>query len=106
MANILSYEEFKKSRVKYGPECKCYVGGCNEPGLYEGGDARFWCGMCEEHASLRSRYRLYLHCIISDAEKALTGEELYEKALERQNRMEAKLNEELEKQYGRESCET
>jgi hypothetical protein len=54
---IESYEEFKNALKK--PEYfgeTCFVGGCNKPAEYEGGDYRFYCGMCEEHAGIRESY--------------------------------------------------
>lgn len=56
----LSYEEYLKTQIKYDGKTECFVGTCHKPGLYEGGDARWWCGMCEEHANMKSRYNRYL----------------------------------------------
>ena len=53
---IKSYEEFANERKKYDGTNKCFVMGCDKPGFYEGGDARFYCGMCEEHARLKEYY--------------------------------------------------
>lgn len=39
----------------------CFVAGCtNPPPYYQVGDARFWCGMCEEHAGMRKKYLDYV----------------------------------------------
>lgn len=56
----MTYEEFKESKKK--PEyfgSKCFVAMCNNPAEYEGGDSRFYCGMCEEHAMIKSQYEWY-----------------------------------------------
>lgn len=103
---ILSYSEFLQDQVKYPEDTKCFVYDCNKPGIYEGGDARFYCGMCEEHASMVSKYRLYLGCFVSDINKSLNGLELYIKAKERRDKLTSKLNECLEEEYGRKSCKT
>lgn len=57
---IDSYEEFLNEHKKYSGHCKCFVIGCVESGYYEGGDSRFYCGMCEEHANMKNAYRRYL----------------------------------------------
>jgi hypothetical protein len=33
---------------------------CDKPAYYEGGDARFYCAMCEEHVGMKHEYRSYL----------------------------------------------
>lgn len=38
---------------------KCFVSICNNPAEYEGGDARFYCGMCEEHTMIKEQYEWY-----------------------------------------------
>lgn len=54
---VISYEEFCKERVKYnGKTFVCFVQGCNKEAWYEGGDARFYCCMCEEHAGIKESY--------------------------------------------------
>lgn len=53
---IQTYPEFLEERKKYKDDQKCYIPGCNKPGLYEGGDARCWCPMCEKHARLKEHY--------------------------------------------------
>ena len=49
-----SYEEFLERNKTYSG--KCFVHGCTKPGLYEGGDSRFYCGMCEDHAKMKNKY--------------------------------------------------
>lgn len=49
-----TYEEYKKRNRKYNG--KCFVHNCDNPGYYEGGDSRFYCGMCEKHAQLKEHY--------------------------------------------------
>ena len=56
---IKSYEEFCAEHKKYDG-CECYIPGCNQPAYYEGGDARCWCPMCEEHFDMKKWYSLYL----------------------------------------------
>lgn len=62
---IPSYEEFinANGRKKYDGSTKCFVHWCDKPAYYEGGDARFYCGMCAEHAGLRDGYISELKCI-------------------------------------------
>lgn len=58
---LKTYPEYRDSHKK--PEyfgCTCFVGGCNKPAEYEGGDARYYCGMCEEHANVKRDYLSYL----------------------------------------------
>lgn len=104
--SVPTYEEYAKSQVKYDGNTKCFVFDCNKPGLYEGGDARFYCGMCEEHSGLRNSYRMHLRGLISDANYMLSVEELYNKAQNRLNKLTEKLNEALEKEYGPEFSKT
>lgn len=59
--NIKSYEEFANDHKKYSGYYQCFVHGCDKPGYYEGGDARFYCGMCEEHVGLKESYLVYLN---------------------------------------------
>lgn len=62
--HIKTYEEFAqdfhKKHKKYDGNPKCFISGCDKPGYYEGGDARFYCGMCAEHVGLPDRYLRYL----------------------------------------------
>lgn len=52
-----SYEEFlERNKVPDYNGKKCFVLGCTKPGLYEGGDSRFYCGMCEDHADMKNKY--------------------------------------------------
>ena len=44
--NIKSYEDFANEHKKYDGSMECFVQWCNKPAYYEGGDARFYCGMC------------------------------------------------------------
>ena len=57
---ILTYDDWLKSQIKY-TDCKCGVAGCNEKGLYEGGDARCWFPICEKHTDMKQRYLHYLN---------------------------------------------
>lgn len=62
-----SYEEFLERNII--PEykrvkLKCFVRGCSNPGYYEGGDSRYRCGMCEEHAGMKSRYILEMKSLL------------------------------------------
>ena len=52
---MLEYYNWLKTQIKY-KDCKCGVAGCNEQGLYEGGDARCWFPICEKHGELRKQY--------------------------------------------------
>ena len=104
--SVPTYDDFKKSRVKYDGTTKCFVFDCNKPGLYEGGDARFYCGMCEEHSGLRSSYRMYLRGLISNANALLSAEELYDVAQNSVNKLTEKLNIALEQEYGPEFSKT
>ena len=56
---IKSYEEFCAEHKKYDGG-KCIVAGCNQPAYYEGGDARCWCPMCEDHIGMPGLYYRYL----------------------------------------------
>lgn len=53
---IRTYAEYLDEHKKYPSTAKCFVAGCNKIGYYEGGDARFYCGMCEKHASMKKHY--------------------------------------------------
>lgn len=39
----LKYKEWLKTQEKYSGKNKCFVAGCDKPGLYEMGDARYLC---------------------------------------------------------------
>lgn len=56
----LKYKEWLKTQEKYSGKNKCFVADCDKPGLYEMGDARYWCGGCEEHAGMQMKYQDYL----------------------------------------------
>lgn len=58
--SIMTYEEFKQTRVKYPSGPKCFMGSCYQPGYYEGGDERYYCPMCEKHANVAYDYKLYM----------------------------------------------
>ena len=53
----LSYEEFKElwKEPKYFNQ-PCFMPGCKNLAEYEGGDARFYCGVCEQHSRIKERY--------------------------------------------------
>ena len=52
-------DEAEASRANVGDHC--FVAGCtNPPPYYQVGDARFWCGMCEDHAGMRKKYLDYV----------------------------------------------
>lgn len=61
---IKTYPEYLASMAKASKEYvgdHCFVAGCtNPPPYYRAGDARFWCGMCEEHAEMRKSYLSYI----------------------------------------------
>ena len=97
---VPTYEEFLKSRVKYSGDTKCFVYDCDKPGLYEGGDERYYCGMCEEHSAMRTSYRMYLGALISDANYMLSCEELYDMAQRRLKKLQHRLDKALEEQDG------
>lgn len=104
MFNLLKYEDWLKTQIKYDGSRSCYVHWCDKPALYEGGDSRFYCGMCEEHASMEARYRLYLsalHIRIKECESAFDA---YLRAKIKQNELQKKLQEALDED-GRESRE-
>lgn len=60
---IKTYDEFINDHKKYDGTHKCFIPGCDKPAYYEGGDSRFYCGMCEEHAEMKEYYRVYLRGI-------------------------------------------
>lgn len=72
---IDSYEKFLAAEAKASESVageRCFVAGCtNPPPYYRVGDARYWCGMCEEHANMRDRYRNYIQSKLDNA--LLTG---------------------------------
>lgn len=49
----MTFDNFKNihKQAKYFGQ-KCYIVGCNEMAEYEGGDARFYCGVCEKHSNI------------------------------------------------------
>jgi hypothetical protein len=58
---ILTYEEYLKQWPnKYDGKCTCAMPECDKPAYYEGGDARCWFPVCEEHSGLSDRYMKYL----------------------------------------------
>ena len=62
---IKSYPKFLKDEHDRGVKMgilgdHCFVHGCKSKSpLYPSGDARFYCGMCEEHAGMKDRYKYY-----------------------------------------------
>lgn len=61
----VSYEQFRDAlKVPKYFGAKCFVAGCNNPAEYEGGDARFWCGMCEECVGVKKRYDSYVEDLL------------------------------------------
>lgn len=69
-----SYETYKGScrDPKYNPlSDKCFVADCDNGAEYEGGDARYYCGMCEKHAAIRFHYVVELLSKVRDAKKAI-----------------------------------
>lgn len=59
----MTYEEYKESqKVKKYVESnlECFVCGCHKKAEYEGGDARWYCGVCEEHAHLKEYYDTFI----------------------------------------------
>ena len=102
---ILNYEDWLKTQEKYDGSRSCFVYDCDRPALYEGGDARYYCGMCEEHASMEGRYRSYLasfHIYIKEKESAF---EAYLRVRNRRNKLQKKIEEAL-KEDGPELSET
>ena len=62
-----SYEEFLNRNKVYNDELhkgKCFVLGCTKDGFYEGGDSRYHCAMCEEHAQMKEKYISELESIL------------------------------------------
>ena len=59
---MITYEEFKEmhKEPKYFNNI-CFVAGCNNLAEYEGGDARFYCGVCEQHSRLQERYNILIN---------------------------------------------
>lgn len=54
------YEDFKKlhKEPKYFG-LTCYIPKCNCPAEYEGGDGRFYCGVCEQHSNVKEAYKSF-----------------------------------------------
>ena len=73
---VMTYSEFEAKHKKYDGHETCFVPGCNKPAYYEGGDARFYCGVCAEHARLNEMYHEYLVCL----EKRLMVRLLWDKS--------------------------
>ena len=61
---IKTYKEYLDDEAELSRESvgdHCFVAGCTNPlPYYQVGDARFWCGMCEEHAGMRKKYLDYV----------------------------------------------
>ena len=109
---IMKFEEFRESLVKYPPGVKCMVYKCKKDALFEGGDARCYCPMCEEHADIKKQYHSYLSsmCYSIDDTLNLSAEEMYNLVMERREKLENKLEKALkdleEMQNGRKFGET
>ena len=56
----MTYEQWLETKKEYSGNQKCFVNGCDKPAFYEGGDSRYYCGMCEEHAGMKMKYQWYL----------------------------------------------
>ncbi len=72
--DVVSYETYKGScrDPKYNPLTdKCFAADCDNGAEYEGGDARYYCGMCEKHAAIRYHYVGDLLSKVRDAKKAI-----------------------------------
>ena len=61
MERNLSYEEFKEiyKEPKYFNQ-PCFIPGCKNLAEYEGGDSRFYCGVCEQHSGIQERYNNFV----------------------------------------------
>ena len=61
---VKTYKEYLQEEAeasKGSVSDHCFVAGCtNPPPYYRTGDARYWCGMCEEHAEMRESYLRYI----------------------------------------------
>jgi uncharacterized RmlC-like cupin family protein len=102
----LNYEKFLSENVKYNGNSKCFVHDCKESALYEGGDARFHCGMCEEHAAMRGKYRLYLNEFYPIINTNITNEQAYLLIVNRYNNLYNKIEKALEVTNGPELSKT
>lgn len=98
---IMTYEEFLKSKVKYH-NATCIIYDCEKEGLYEGGDSRCWCPMCEEHANMEQEYRCYLEKFKIKLTRDLSTLCAYLLAVNKQNELQLNLDKALEEEYGRE----
>ena len=96
----LDYSSFLKENVKYNGIQKCFVNNCEKPALYEGGDARFYCGMCEEHSGMIGKYRLYLNDFYPTLNSDKSNEQLYNLILDRHNYFRNKIKEAQESTNG------
>lgn len=95
--HLMTYDEYQISNIKYPYSVKCMVSDCNELGLYEGGDARCHCPMCEKHVGMASMYRRYLCDGITELYLTnLTNEELYSMIKQKHERLKDKLHKTLE----------
>ena len=90
---VLSYEEFLEREKKYDGEDSCYVYDCDKPGIYEGGDARCWCPMCEEHACMQSKYRSYLRGFNIAVKRELSNMDNYLRIRAQREKIENKIKE-------------
>lgn len=88
---LLRYDEWLKQQVKY-TDCECAVYGCNKPGLYESGDARCWFPSCEEHASMKQQYLIYLGISITEN---IDVDVAYQRYINKHKKLEKRLTEVL-----------
>ena len=102
----LNYESFLKKNLKYDGKSKCFVYDCQERALYEGGDSRFYCGMCEEHAAMRGKYRMYLQDFYPSIQSNLTNEQIYDFVMDRYAYFNDKIAKALEEENGPKFGET
>ena len=91
---LLKYEDWLKTQIKYS-DCKCGVFGCNNDGLYEGGDSRCWFPVCEEHSALRNTYLHYLCNRRIYVDKNISMNDAYQSELTRRNNLEKRIQEVL-----------
>lgn len=89
---LLKYEDWLKTQIKY-TNCKCGVAGCDNKGLYEGGDSRCWFPICEEHGELRHSYLRYLRGRRILVDEFISMEETYQRELERRGKLERRIQE-------------
>lgn len=84
-AIVKTYEQFLEEHKEYDGNDKCFVGRCDEPAYYEGGDYRWYCGVCEKHAKMKDRYAHYLYDVIDQAHNRLLWDKGNTVAMDIQN---------------------